>query len=156
MKFHPFCLAAILAILLSSCASTETLRQRRVAANPEIYDDLSEEDRALLSKGQIRDGMHKKVVFLAWGRPDEIRQGSRSGVPYETWVYTANQAHSRSRLALGYGGGLDLYHPHSRGRYYHQLRFGFYPSVATTFVSIEIGSVEFLNDKVASWEVRAR
>lgn len=154
-KLRTFCLFAGLVILVSGCASSAELRQKRVEANLDTYHSLSAEDRALVDQGRLREDMSKPAVFLAWGRPDSIRQGSRQGVPYETWHYTAHLAHSRTNLSLGYGYGGPPYYPYY-GRYYGYPYIGFYPSVATTYVPVNVGRVEFLNDKVVSWEVKAR
>ncbi len=132
------------------------MRERRFEANPSIVAELSEDDAALAREGRIREGMPKQGVFLAWGRPDDVRQGSKSGVPYETWHYTNFRAHSRTHLSLGYGYGLDPYYPYYRGRYYRHPHFGFHPSVSTTYIPVKTGSVEFLNDKVVSWETSGR
>ncbi len=146
-------LCAVLLALLAGCASNATLRQRRVEANPEAYQRLSEADRRLVSQGKIREGMNKEGVFLSWGRPDEIRQGSKQKVPYEIWNYSAHRPHTHSHLSLGY----DVYpYYFRRGPYYHYPHLTLGPAVTTTYVPIKVGSVEFLNDKVVSWEARKR
>ncbi len=149
-------LLPVLAICLSSCATSATLRQKRVEANPQIYQKLSAEDRQLVNSGRIREGLAKEAVFLAWGRPDDIRNGSKNGVPYETWHYKTHRPYSRVGFSLGYGYGLDPYYRHYRGPYYSYPYYGFHPSVTTSYVPVDVGSVEFLNDKVVSWEARTR
>ena len=51
---------------------------------------------------------------------------------------------------------MDPFYPYYGGRYHSYPHLGFYPSVATTYRPVKAGSVEFLNDKVVSWEARAR
>ena len=156
MRIPSLTLLAILAVFLAGCASNATLRERRVEANAETYGSLSDSDRALVNEGKIREGMSKQAVFISWGRPNDIRQGSKSGVPYETWIYMSSRAYSQTSLSLGYGYGMDPYYPYYGGRYYHRAHLGFHPAVATTYRPLKVGSVEFLNDKVVSWEARAR
>lgn len=154
IKRSQLLLLSCLVTLLANCASSTTLRERRLTENAEIYEGLSQSDRTLIDQGQIREGMDKQAVFLSWGRPDDIREGSRSGVPYETWLYTSNRAHTQSYLSMGYGFGHPYYG--YGGRYYGRSHLGFHPGVATTYRPVKIGSVELLNDKVVSWEASAR
>ncbi len=156
MKRPTFILLAFLTAFIASCASSTTLRERRLSQNKEIYDGLSEKDRALVAEGKIREGMHKQGVFLSWGRPNDIREGNRSGVPYETWLYTGQRAHTQTYLSLGYGHGYDPYYYGYGGRYYGRSHLGFGQSVVTTYRPVKVGTVELLNDKVVSWEARAR
>ncbi|MFT4639550.1 MAG: hypothetical protein ACI8T1_002875 [Verrucomicrobiales bacterium] len=156
MKLPSLLLSAVLTLLFVSCASNETIRQRRVDANADSYNSLSDSDRELVDQGKIREGMAKQAVFISWGRPNDIRKGSNSGVPYETWIYTDNRAHTQASLSLGYGFGMDPYYPYYGGRYYGRSHLGFHPSAATTYRPIKVGKVEFLNDKVVSWEASSR
>ena len=142
-------------VFLASCASSASLRERRITENTEIYAGLTEQDRALIQEGKIREGMHKKAVFLSWGRPNDILEGSRNGVPYETWIYTGQRAYTETYLSLGYGYGYHPYYGY-RGRYYGRSHLGFGPGVATTYRPVKVGSVELLKDKVVSWETRTR
>jgi len=77
-------LAICLAVLVAGCSTIEN----RIQSNPQIYGSLSPSDQGLVRSGQIRNGLSKSAVFLAWGRPDHIRYGNRRGHPYEAWVYT--------------------------------------------------------------------
>jgi hypothetical protein len=70
-------------IILASCSTTET----RISGHPEIYQSLSPRDQALMSQGQIRDGMSPNAVYLAWGSSDRKIVGNMRGRPTETWVY---------------------------------------------------------------------
>src|SRR5262249_59985095 len=79
-----FGLAALIASLLAGCSTVES----RIKSNPQIYASFSPADQALVRQGQIREGMPKAAVFLAWGNPDQIRSGVRLGHSFEAWVYT--------------------------------------------------------------------
>jgi len=76
------CLAAS-ALTLTSCETT----QDRISKNPEIYQRLSPSDQALVTQGQIRPGMSRNAVWLAWGSPDRKIVGNMAGRPTETWIY---------------------------------------------------------------------
>jgi hypothetical protein len=71
------------ALLFTSCGTPGT----RISQHPEIYQRLSPRDQTLVSQGQIRPGMTKDAVRLAWGTPDQKIPGDLPGHPSETWVY---------------------------------------------------------------------
>jgi hypothetical protein len=79
-----FGLVALLASFLAGCSTVES----RIKSSPQVYASLSPADQALVGQGQIREGMPKAAVFLAWGEPDRMRSGVRFGHPFEAWVYT--------------------------------------------------------------------
>src|SRR6266581_3298027 len=71
------------ALILTSCSTPET----RISDHPDLYQSLSARDRALVSQGQIRPGMPRNAVWLAWGSPDQKIIGNMGGRPTETWIY---------------------------------------------------------------------
>jgi uncharacterized protein YceK len=83
-----FGLAALIASLLAGCSTVES----RIKSNPQIYASFSPADQALVRQGQIREGMPKAAVFLAWGKPDWFRSGVRLGHPFAAWVYTTTRS----------------------------------------------------------------
>ncbi len=91
-------IAAAVCALLAGCSTIDT----RIQKNPTAYAHLSASDQALVRAGRIRDGMPKSAVFLAWGRPDQLRRGFRRGAPYEAWIYTEQRPQFTS--FGGYGG----------------------------------------------------
>jgi len=70
-------------IVLTSCSTPQT----RISEHPDLYQSLSHRDQALVSQGQIRIGMSRTAVWLAWGSPDRKIIGNMGGGPTETWVY---------------------------------------------------------------------
>src|SRR5947199_10574580 len=82
---------ALSALIVTSCETTES----RISKHPEIYQNLSANDRALVSRGQIRPGMSQNTVWLAWGSPDRKITGNMRGhatatcmcVRYEPYWY---------------------------------------------------------------------
>ena len=83
-----FCLAAS-AFILTSCETT----QDRISKHPEIYQRLSANDQALVSQGQIRAGMSRNAVWLAWGGPERKIIGNMRGQSTETWIYIYYQTY---------------------------------------------------------------
>ena len=71
------------ALILTSCSTPET----RISDHPDLYQSLSARDRALVSQGQIRPGMSRNAVWLAWGSPDRKIIANMRGHPTETWIY---------------------------------------------------------------------
>src|SRR5215471_4332918 len=75
---------ALAGIAITSCSTPET----RISERPDLYQSLSHRDQALVSQGQIRIGMSRTAVWLAWGSPDRKIVGNMGGGPTETWLYT--------------------------------------------------------------------
>ena len=71
------------AIILSSCSTPQT----RISEHPDLYQSLSARDQALVSQGQIRTGMSRTAVWLAWGSPDRKVVGNMGAGRGETWAY---------------------------------------------------------------------
>jgi len=71
------------ALILTSCSTPET----RISDHPDLYQSLSARDRALVSQGEIRQGMSRNAVWLAWGSPDQKIIANMRGHPTETWIY---------------------------------------------------------------------
>ena len=71
------------ALILTSCSTPQT----RISEHPDLYQSLSRRDQALVSQGQIRIGMSRTAVWLAWGSPDRKIIGNMGCGPTETLVY---------------------------------------------------------------------
>jgi hypothetical protein len=71
------------ALILTSCSTPQT----RISEHPDLYQSLSRRDQALVSQGQVRIGMSRSAVWLAWGSPDRKIIGNMGCGPTETWVY---------------------------------------------------------------------
>src|SRR5437763_14899049 len=74
---------AATALLFTSCGTTG----QRISQHPDIYQRLSPRDQALVSQGQIREGMTMDAVWLAWGKPDQKLADNMRDRPVETWAY---------------------------------------------------------------------
>lgn len=89
-------------LVLTSCSTPQT----RISDHPDLYQNLSVRDQALVTQGQIRSGMSRSAVWLAWGSPDQKVVGNMAGTPTETWIYIyyATYPYYPSYTALGLGG----------------------------------------------------
>jgi hypothetical protein len=71
------------ALILTSCSTPQT----RISEHPDLYQTLSHRDQALVSQGQIRTGMSRSAVWLAWGSPDRKIVANMGAGRRETWIY---------------------------------------------------------------------
>ncbi len=142
MKLPSTLLAGAAALLMASCASPIA---KRIERNPEIYNALSTRHKEMVVQGRIEEGMSKKAVFLAWGRPDRAARGTRNGKEYERWSYTG---YDTAYSSVGFGPG---YWGHGWGGCYpYDGYFAYEPLV--TYVPYEAARVEFLNGTVFAWQ----
>ena len=149
------------ALIFASCSTTET----RISGHPEIYQSLSARDQALVSQGQIRDGMSPNAVYLAWGSPDRKIVGNMRGRPTETWIYvhytTYSYPYPYPYYGLGYGFGLTSigvagrHHRHN-GRSFAFFGSPFYDPFFYSYIPPTIPFpykvVTFSNGRVASFQ----
>src|SRR6476659_10710354 len=75
--------AAAGALIFTSCSTPQT----RISEHPDLYQSISHKEQALVNQGQIRIGMSRPAVWLAWGSPDRRIIGNMGGGTTETWVY---------------------------------------------------------------------
>lgn len=130
------------AILFVSCAPTTP--QSRVDRNPQLFADLSQNDKDQVLKGQLAEGMSKDAVFLAWGDPAQRMEGRKEGKSMERWDYAGTRPVYTGGVYGGYGSGPWRYGS------YHGVGFGLGPEV--TYLPYRRASVWFVGDQVDSWE----
>jgi len=97
-------IAALFLGFLAGCSTVDS----RIQDDPQTFASLSPADQVLVRQASVREGMPRSAVYLAWGRPDRVRYGSRARVPFEAWIYTT----TRSEIVPGY---------------YPSYGFGYYP-----------------------------
>jgi hypothetical protein len=155
--------ALILAVLASAffftgCATTET----RIADHPDMFNNLSPNDQALVRQGQIRAGMSQNAVWLAWGSPDQKAVGNMRGHSTETWIYV--------NYTYGYPYGYPYHYPYYGGfglgfvgvthvhRHHNFVFFGdpfydpFYYSYIPPSIPYPYKTVTFSNGRVRSFQ----
>ena len=139
MKFL-LCLPFI-ALLSISCSSTNT-PERRIAASPQPYQPLGENEKALVRAGQISNGMSKSAVWLAWGEPAGKSYGQSGRARTEQWIYRSYQpVYTQSFYGSNYGHYYDC------GYGYSGLGFG----LGVNYVPVPSAKVDFENDRVVAW-----
>lgn len=141
-------LAAVSAgLLVASCAPSTP--QTRIQREPAKFEALSSTQRSLVEQGQISRGMPPDAVYLAWGRPSRVFQGSKDGKSSERWDYAGSHPVYHTNFYGSYG---SYYGPY-RGRYYRGYGLAIGPEVS--YIPYRIASVWFVGDRVDAWE-RAR
>jgi hypothetical protein len=146
------------AIILAGCSTTES----RISEHRDLFNSLSPNDQALVSRGEIRSGMSQNAVWLAWGSPDQKAVGSMRGRSTETWIYmnTTSYPYPYHYPYYGYGGyggfrGVGVVRFHHRNRF---VFFGdpfydpFYYSYIPPSVSYPYKTVTFANGRVMSFQ----
>ncbi|TDU70751.1 hypothetical protein EI77_02799 [Prosthecobacter fusiformis] len=139
------CLA--MAIGLTSCTSA---LERRIARNPDLYNKLPTSDRMLVEQGRIREGFTKESVFLSWGRPDQVSEGSQKGTKIEKWTYVGTQPVYTDSFGWG---GMGWGRGYGRGYGYYgawdPFWGGYGPTV--TYVPYKAASVTFRGNRVTEY-----
>ena len=137
---HPLfpSLATLACLLLASCASTP---QTRIERYPGMYTSLSTKHQQAVNEGRLVEGMNRDAVYLAWGRPAGIKEGSSAGQEIEKWRYTGLRPVYVRNVGFGYGYGY--------GRYCDPHYFG---GTGVDYVPYTNAVVEFRNGKVIGWE----
>lgn len=125
---------------LSSCTSA---LEHRITKNPQLYQRLSVQDQGLVSRGEIREGMTKEAVFLAWGRADYISSGKDRGAPIDKWIYLDSHPVYTPTYRFGFG---PMYYGYGYAGYWDPYWAGWGPSV--TYMPYQRATVEFRNDRV--------
>ena len=155
--FIRLCLAVIAALFFVQCSSTP---KTRIEKNPQMFAKLNAQDRNLVYKGLIREGMTRDAVFLAWGRPDSVSVGVNRGRESETWTFEGQRPIRSMSMNMGFGyggfggfgyGGLGGFGP---------FGYGGYPMMGTgtavTYIPYTAGVADFVGGRVVSWKSTAR
>jgi hypothetical protein len=75
---------AIAVVLLAGCATPES----RIKDHPEIFNQASPEEQALIRKGEIALGFTPDFVKLAIGNPDRVSERTDAAGKETIWHYT--------------------------------------------------------------------
>jgi hypothetical protein len=155
---------AVSTFIMTSCETTEN----RISKHPEIYQGLSANDQALVSRGQIRPGMSQNAVWMAWGSPERKIMGNMRGQATETWIYITYQTapypyggpYGRWGWGYGFGPGVAFVRTHHHGRGFVFFGDPFYDPFFYAYVppSIPVPSktVTFVNGRVVSFQYMER
>lgn len=85
MNFKAVTVLICCGAMLTACATStvDKRRSERMAA----YQELTPEFQKLADTGEIKVGMPKDAVYIAWGKPDDITYSETVGGKLETWLY---------------------------------------------------------------------
>jgi hypothetical protein len=145
MNFLQLTLAVLSAGLLANCASTPATRAEK---RPAAFQAIPQSQRDTVLAGEIKDGMSRDAVWIAWGPPNNISQAGEDGTHYEIWRYTGLRPVYRSSIGMG----LAML-PHGRGRSRHYHTHPYYDfNYGPDYVPYTEAVVKFREGKVKSWE----
>lgn len=152
----PAVASILLALTFVGCQSRSAM-EKRIDKNPALFGRLSQSEKDLVLNGEITEGMSRDAVFLAWGRPDMVRSGSREGTGKERWGYFDNAPMHTTSIGIGVGsyGRSPFYSDfgmHPRFGYGYGPGWGYGHDV--DFLPYLEKSAEFENDRVVAWERR--
>ena len=130
---------ATAAIVLTSCSTPQT----RISEHPDFYQSLSPRDQALVSQEQIRIGMSRTAVWLAWGTTDRKIMANMGGGPTETWIYTyyASYPYCPYYAPWDVYFGAPLYDPFCYSWFPQSIP---YPGKIVTFVHGRVASFRYV------------
>ena len=130
---------ATAALILTSCSTAQT----RISEHPDLYQSLSHRDQALVNQGQIRIGMSRTAVWLAWGTSDRKVLGNMGGGPTETWIYTyyATYPYYPYYNPLDIYFGAPLYDPFCYSWFPQSIP---YPGKVVTFANGRVASFQYV------------
>jgi hypothetical protein len=130
------------ALVVTSCSTIES----RISENPEIYRNLSSRDQALVNQGQIRYGMSRNAVWLAWGSPDSKVIGNMRGHSTETWIYVHYATYPYDPYYGPYGPGFGFFGDPFYDPFYYSLIAPSipYPYKTVTFSNGRVVSFQYL------------
>jgi hypothetical protein len=147
MKRRLFIIASTLGlatatVVLTSCSTPQT----RISEHPDLYQTLSQRDQALVSQQQIRIGMSRTAVWLAWGTTDRKIVGNMGGGPTETWIYTyyASYPYYPYYNPLDYYFGAPLYDPFCYSWFPQTIP---YPGKVVTFAHGRVASFQYVTSR---------
>ncbi len=134
-------LPILVAAVFCGCSTIET----RLAERRPAFEAMSPTFQRLVLTGQITQGMPLDGVYIAWGRPDAISQGSRESRLFETWhyfIYDTVEIPGWDYIPRGYVG--------RRGRPYYYIDPIYTPGYVTRRSLARWATFE--NGRVAAWE----
>ncbi len=145
-------LALFISIALPGC-QTMNPAERRVQKNPELFASLKEKERAAVLRGDVEEGMTRDAVYLAWGRPGRVVNGSREGKEREKWAYFRVTPVQTTSFSYGSYGAHPFYSSYG---VHPQFGYGYGPGwglgSGIDYLPEIDSTVEFVNGRVVAWE----
>ena len=107
--------AAVLSLLplLAGCSATPAARAQEKAA---AFGRLSPADQRLVLSGNVRPGLDRTAVYIAWGGPSQTQAAGPAEGPWDAWLYT----HTFYGVDSGYfGARRGWVYSAQAGRYFY-------------------------------------
>jgi hypothetical protein len=140
-----FC-AMLLPFVLANCAASTPAK--RIERRPAAFAALSADHQRLAASGQIKEGMNRDAVWIAWGPASQIIEVSDNGLSSEIWRYTGLTPIYRSSIGFGYHIGSVRH-----GRHRHTVIDPFWDyHYGPDYVPYTEAEVKFRKGLVKSWE----
>jgi hypothetical protein len=86
------------AALLGGCSTV----QSRIEEKSAVFNSLTPEEQARLRQGVINVGDTSDMVYIAMGKPDDVRERTSASGIETTWVYKAYYHEYEGSRFLGY------------------------------------------------------
>ena len=78
----------LIAFILTGCASTQEMRNKRISKNQDIFNSFPPEVQQQVRQGQVNIGFSTDMVRLAWGAPDTVSTRTTQEAVTTVWRYT--------------------------------------------------------------------
>lgn len=79
-------LPLLLAVAFTGCATKTTIESRKQERYG-AYSGLDSDLKAAVDQGQIKVGMPKDAVYIAWGKPSQVLLSDTQAGRIENWLY---------------------------------------------------------------------
>jgi len=81
---------------LAACVTSQQIRDRRIAANQEIFSSFSTEIQQKIRAGQVELGFSEEMVMLAWGRPHMVYTRTTGKGETTVWTYSKTRIQTQT------------------------------------------------------------
>jgi hypothetical protein len=105
-------LAALgLLLFAAGCQTVDT----RIKEKPAAFAGLDKETQEKIKQGVIGLGYTEDMIYLALGKPDQIRESLTASAHTLTWIYNSYTVHYDSAFMMGgYYRSPYYYYPYAR------------------------------------------
>ena len=98
MKFFLSALAALLLLALAGCSTV----QSRIEEKQHVFNTLDPQTQSRIKQGLVDIGYTTDMVYMAMGKPDEVRDRVNQDGRETTWIYNAYWQQYEGSRTVGY------------------------------------------------------